>query len=311
MNLSQIFESQFGRRPEFTVRAPGRVNLIGEHTDYNDGFVLPCAIDFATHVAIAPNGSRSVRVYAADYGERDEFSLDTPIAPSDKQWANYIRGVIWALAEHGFRLPEGVDIAVSGNVPQGAGLSSSAALEVAIGKAVQHVFRLPLSATEIAQIGQYAENRFVGCNCGIMDLLELEITEMRDLLDSYDMDGKHARIYVGYQGLRQLIADAATLTPRQQPSTTLQVNSRRLHSYIYNLSREEGGHALSAGDSMDIWIGGQTVRCKLVSPQTVAAGETPEVLLEAEKPLAVFEGQRFLLQQNGRPIAPGVVATVE
>ena len=148
-------------------------------------------------------------------------------------------------------------------------------------------------------------------NKDLKDLLELEITEMRDLLDSYDMDGKHARIYVGYQGLRQLIADAATLTPRQQPSTTLQVNSRRLHSYIYNLSREEGGHALSAGDSMDIWIGGQTVRCKLVSPQTVAAGATPEVLLEAEKPLAVFEGQRFLLQQNGRPIAPGVVATVE
>ena len=148
-------------------------------------------------------------------------------------------------------------------------------------------------------------------NKDLKDLLELEITEMRDLLDSYNMDGKHARIYVGYQGLQQLLADAATLTPRQQPSTMLTVNSRRLHSYIYNLSREEGGHTLSAGDSMDIWIGGQTVHCKLVSPQTVAAGETPEVLLEAEKPLAVFEGQRFLLQQNGRPIAPGVVATVE
>ena len=148
-------------------------------------------------------------------------------------------------------------------------------------------------------------------NKDLKDLLELEITEMRDLLDSYDMDGKHARIYVGYQGLQQLLADAATLTPRQQPSTMLTVNSRRLHSYIYNLSREEGGHTLSAGDSMDIWIGGQTVHCKLVSPQTVAAGETPEVLLEAEKPLAVFEGQRFLLQQNGRLIAVGVVATTE
>lgn len=148
-------------------------------------------------------------------------------------------------------------------------------------------------------------------NKDLKDLLELEITEMRDLLDSYDMDGKHARIYVGYQGLQQLLADAATLTPRQQPSTMLTVNSRRLHSYIYNLSREEGGHTLSAGDSMDIWIGGQTVHCKLVSPQTVAAGEPPEVLLEAEKPLAVFEGQRFLLQQNGRLIAVGSVATAE
>ena len=148
-------------------------------------------------------------------------------------------------------------------------------------------------------------------NKDLKDLLELEITEMRDLLDSYDMDGKHARIYVGYQGLQQLLADAATLTPRQQPSTMLTVNSRRLHSYIYNLNREEGGHTLSAGDSMDIWIGGQTVHCKLVSPQTVAAGETPEVLLEAEKPLAVFERQRFLLQQNGRLIAVGSVATAE
>ena len=148
-------------------------------------------------------------------------------------------------------------------------------------------------------------------NKDLKDLLELEITEMRDLLDSYDMDGKHARIYVGYQGLQQLLADAATLTPRQQPSTMLTVNSRRLHSYIYNLSREEGGHTLSAGDSMDIWIGGQTVRCKLISPQTVAVNEVSEVLLETEKALAVFEGQRFLLQQNGRPIALGVVATTE
>lgn len=148
-------------------------------------------------------------------------------------------------------------------------------------------------------------------NKDLKDLLELEITEMRDLLDSYDMDGKHARIYVGYQGLQQLLADAATLTPRQQPSTMLTVNSRRLHSYIYNLNREEGGHTLSAGDSMDIWIGGQTVRCKLVSPQTVLAGEAPEVLLESEKPLTVIEGQRFLLQQNGRLIAVGVVATAE
>ena len=169
--LTQTFQQQFACPHTALIRAPGRVNLIGEHTDYNDGFVLPCAIDFATHVAIAPNGSRNVRVYAADYNERDEFSLDAPITQSDKQWANYIRGVIWALAEHGFRLLEGVDIAVSGNVPQGAGLSSSAALEVGIGKALQHVFRLPLDETEIAKIGQYAENRFVGCNCGIMDQL--------------------------------------------------------------------------------------------------------------------------------------------
>lgn len=171
MNLTELFQAQFQTAPQALICAPGRVNLIGEHTDYNDGFVLPCAIDFATQVAIAANGSQTVRVYAADYGERDEFVLSQTVESSDKQWANYIRGVVWALAQKGFRLPEGVDIAVSGNVPQGAGLSSSAALEVGVAKALQHVFDLPLNETELALIGQYAENHFVGCNCGIMDQL--------------------------------------------------------------------------------------------------------------------------------------------
>lgn len=142
------------------------------------------------------------------------------------------------------------------------------------------------------------------------DLLELETMEMRDLLETYEMDGDHARIYVGDQGLQQLLADAAALAPRPQPSAPL-ADSRSLHGYIYNLSRAEGGHALSAGDSMDIWIGGQTVRCKLVSPQSVADGETPEVRLETERLLAASAGQRFLLQQNGRLIAAGVVEDAE
>ena len=175
MNPSQIFRRQFNRAPQAVIRAPGRVNLIGEHTDYNDGFVLPCAIDFGTEAAVASNGTQTVRVFAADYGEQDEFPLadafSGSLKKSEKQWANYIRGVVSAFAGHGFRLPEGVDIAVGGNVPQGAGLSSSAALEVCIGKALQHTFALPADETKIALLGQYAENRFVGCNCGIMDQL--------------------------------------------------------------------------------------------------------------------------------------------
>ena len=143
------------------------------------------------------------------------------------------------------------------------------------------------------------------------DLLELETMEMRDLLETYEMDGDHARIYVGDQGLRQLLADTAALAPRPQPPAPPPADSRRLHGYIYNLSRAEGGHALSAGDSMDIWIGGQTVRCKLVSPQSVADGETPGVRLETERSLAASAGQRFLLQQNGRLIAAGVVEDAE
>lgn len=170
-DLQTLFCRQFAAAPQLLVRAPGRVNLIGEHTDYNDGFVLPCAIDFAAYIAVAKNSGRTVRVFAADYGERDEFALDGGFTPSEKQWANYIRGVVQAMADKGFPLPEGADIAVKGNVPQGAGLSSSAALEVGIAKALQALFDLDLNSAQIAQIGQYAENRFVGCQCGIMDQL--------------------------------------------------------------------------------------------------------------------------------------------
>ena len=152
------------------IRAPGRVNLIGEHTDYNDGFVLPCAIDFATEVAIAPRTDNRIRVVAADYdNQRDEFAADARPQHSDKGWANYIRGVVDVFIQRFGPLPHGLDMVVSGNVPQGAGLSSSAALEVAVGKALQTAFGLDTSLRDIALLGQQAENEFVGCRCGIMD----------------------------------------------------------------------------------------------------------------------------------------------
>ncbi|WP_341677132.1 galactokinase [Niveibacterium sp. SC-1] len=170
-----LFKEVFGSEPALSVQAPGRVNLIGEHTDYNDGFVLPCAIDYHTVVSIRARPDRSVRLVrlvAADYGnEQDEFDLDKSIEPlADKQWANYIRGVVKHLMLRGYALG-GVDLVVSGNVPQGAGLSSSASLEVAIGQAFKSLFGLSASATELALNGQEAENKFVGCNCGIMDQL--------------------------------------------------------------------------------------------------------------------------------------------
>ncbi|MCP2039646.1 galactokinase [Neisseria sp. HSC-16F19] len=171
MQLNDLFETHYHRAPEYTVRAPGRVNLIGEHTDYNDGFVLPCAIDFAACVAVAKNGGTQLNVYAADYDAHDHFAIDGDIAASEQQWAQYVRAVVWALAQRGFRLPEGVDMVISGNVPQGAGLSSSAALQVGIAKALQTLFAWPLDETGLALIAQQAENGFVGCQCGIMDQL--------------------------------------------------------------------------------------------------------------------------------------------
>lgn len=171
-NTKAIFLEQFNYSADTLIQAPGRVNLIGEHTDYNDGFVLPCAINYQTVISCKKRNDDLVRVIAADYGNQlDSFSLSEEIvAHPTYLWANYIRGVMKYLQRKTPQI-KGVDLVVSGNVPQGAGLSSSASLEVAIGKMMQTLYDLPLSGTELALIGQEAENKFVGCNCGIMDQL--------------------------------------------------------------------------------------------------------------------------------------------
>lgn len=168
----QAFTAIFGYKPDTVVEAPGRVNLIGEHTDYNDGFVLPCAIDYQTVISCHKRSDNLIRVIAVDYNnEQDQFLLDSEIEKHPNyQWANYVRGVIKHIIKYTKNI-SGVDFAISGNVPQGAGLSSSASLEVAIGKMFQVLFDLPLDGKQIALIGQEAENQFVGCNCGIMDQL--------------------------------------------------------------------------------------------------------------------------------------------
>lgn len=169
---AQAFEDQFGYKPDTIVQAPGRVNLIGEHTDYNDGFVLPCAINYETVISCHKRSDNLVRVIAVDYNnEQDQFLLNPSIEKHPNyQWANYVRGVIQYIVKYSENI-RGVDLAISGNVPQGAGLSSSASLEVAIGKMFQVLYDLPFDGKKIALIGQEAENKYVGCNCGIMDQL--------------------------------------------------------------------------------------------------------------------------------------------
>ena len=168
----QLFSDTFGYAATHTIQAPGRVNLIGEHTDYNDGFVLPCAIDYQTVIACARRDDRQIRVVAADYeNAQDTFSLDEEIVSlQEPMWANYVRGVVKHLQQRHADFG-GIDMVISGNVPQGAGLSSSASLEVAVGTVVQQLYNLPLDGAAIAVNGQEAENQFVGCNCGIMDQL--------------------------------------------------------------------------------------------------------------------------------------------
>ncbi|WP_411289830.1 galactokinase [Sphingorhabdus sp.] len=170
--VSASFTACFGHAPEFVARAPGRVNLIGEHTDYNDGFVLPCAIGPATMVAVSKRDDDIVDVVAADFGgARDRFNLQTPLERNSRQpWADYVRGMISALQNEGYAL-SGAQIAIAGNLPKGAGLSSSASLEVALGKAMLALAGTDIDNTRLAQIAQMAECDFVGTKCGIMDQL--------------------------------------------------------------------------------------------------------------------------------------------
>jgi galactokinase len=187
--IIQEFSRRFGAAPTLLVRAPGRVNVIGEHTDYNDGFVLPMAIDRAIWIALRPRSDQCIIGHSLDFDQTVEFSLGDVAHKADIDrvsvdagsqtdgdsrrleqtgWAEYIRGIAWALQEAGCELTawEGV---VAGDVPVGAGLSSSAALEMAAARAFAATSGLPWDPVEMAKLGQRAENEWVGLNCGIMD----------------------------------------------------------------------------------------------------------------------------------------------
>jgi galactokinase len=166
--LKAEFGRHYGTLPELIVRAPGRVNLIGEHTDYNDGYVLPIAIDRSVLVAASRRADRTVRLRAVDFGEEDTFTLDEITHTDRHRWSNYQRGVACVLEEHGFNLP-GVDAAIQSDVPVAAGLSSSAALEVSMAVVWQTLAGFDMSRADLALLCQRAENTFVGVNCGIMD----------------------------------------------------------------------------------------------------------------------------------------------
>lgn len=169
--LSTSFQQHFGTAPALVAHAPGRVNLIGEHTDYNEGFVFPAAINFGTWVAASKRDDNNISVIAMDYGnQHNEFALTDIQHDENQGWANYVRGVIKVLADTDVEFG-GANLLVTGNVPQGAGLSSSASFEVAILKAISALYELPIDGVQAALLGQKAENTFVGCSCGIMDQL--------------------------------------------------------------------------------------------------------------------------------------------
>jgi galactokinase len=166
--LEQRFVQLFGESPRI-YQAPGRVNLIGEHTDYNDGFVMPAAIGFYTRAAVAPRPDRKLAIHSENYSEQVEFDLDHLPATGAGHWSDYVVGVVKMLVRSGKKLG-GVNLLVDGNVPLGAGLSSSASIEVAVGYALLDLAESStITRTQLALLCQRAENEFVGARCGIMD----------------------------------------------------------------------------------------------------------------------------------------------
>ncbi|MFT7681831.1 MAG: galactokinase [Moritella dasanensis] len=200
LRAAKAFQDVCGYEATTFVQAPGRVNLIGEHTDYNDGFVMPCAIDYQTVVACAKRTDGIVRLISVDYDNvQDSFAVGATIKPTDdKLWANYMRGVVHFLKKRGYTMG-GADIAITGNVPLGAGLSSSAALEVVTGQAMKALYDLEVTQSGLALIGQASEHNFAGCNCGIMDQMISACGEKNHalLLDCRSLETKAVHIPEG------------------------------------------------------------------------------------------------------------------
>ena len=170
--LKNKFAEVFGPEGESAVYfAPGRVNMIGEHTDYNGGHVFPCALTIGTYGVVRKRQDRKLRFYSMNFEQLGvmESSLDELVPSKDADWTNYPKGVLWAFKERGMEVTEGFDLLLFGNIPNGSGLSSSASVEVLTGYILKDQYGFDVTNQDLALIGQFSENRFNGVNCGIMD----------------------------------------------------------------------------------------------------------------------------------------------
>lgn len=275
--FTELFGSADGARFYFS---PGRVNLIGEHTDYNGGHVFPCALTIGTYGAARRRDDRLIHFYSMNLDRFGvvEVSLDDLSFNSKYNWANYPLGVVWAFAEKGYTLDCGFDMVIWGNIPNGSGLSSSASLEVLTGVILTDLFDISdLSMTDLALIGQYSENNFNGCNCGIMDQFAVAMGKKDNaiFLDTSTLKFEYAPIE---------LEDAKIII----------TNSKVKHSLVdsaYNDRRQECADALAAlQKDLDIESLGE------LSPEEFEANKgliTDPVQLKRAKH-AVYENQRTI-----------------
>ena len=181
-----------------TYFAPGRVNLIGEHTDYNGGHVFPCALTIGTYAVARKNNTKQLRFFSMNFEDLGilEISLENLTYQKEDDWTNYPKGVIWAMQEKGYQITEGMDVLYYGTIPNGSGLSSSASIEVLTGFILKDLFGLSVSMIDLALIGQYSENNFNSVNCGIMDQFAIAMGKKNSaiFLDTADLSYQYAPI---------------------------------------------------------------------------------------------------------------------
>ena len=193
--FEEVFGDSEGAKVFF---APGRVNLIGEHTDYNGGHVFPCALTIGTYMAVKKRDDRKLRFYSMNFDHLGviESSIEGLKTEKEADWTNYPKGVMWAFEKRGMKMDCGLDIVLNGNIPNGSGLSSSASLEVVTGFMLRELFGFDVTNVELAQIGQYSENNFNGMNCGIMDQFASAMGKKDNaiFLDTADLSYEYAPI---------------------------------------------------------------------------------------------------------------------
>lgn len=227
------FEEIFGDAQGVQVYfAPGRVNLIGEHTDYNGGHVFPCALTIGTYAAVRKRADRELHFYSMNFEELGVISssIDELTPSKEAGWTNYPKGVMWTFAERGMKMDCGLDVVLNGNIPNGSGLSSSASLEVLTGYYLRDLFGFDVTNIDLAKIGQYSENNFNGMNCGIMDQFASAMGKKDHaiFLDTADLSYEYAPLVL--QGAKIVVT-----------------NSNVKHSLVnseYNVRRSECEKAL-------------------------------------------------------------------
>ena len=221
-NFEKVYGKKDGVKAYF---APGRVNLIGEHTDYNGGHVFPCALTIGTYGAVAKRDDNKLRFYSVNLDRTGvvETSLDDLKPSEEAGWTNYPKGVIWAFEKRGMKLDKGFDMVIYGNIPNGSGLSSSASLEVLTGFILRDLYGFDTTNTDLALIGQYSENNYNGCNCGIMDQFAVAMGKENNaiFLDTADLSFEYAPISL--TGAKIIIAN----TNKKHKLTDSQYNARR------------------------------------------------------------------------------------